>query len=308
VPYVSVIVPTFDRPKFLQAAIRSVLNQSFSNLETVVVDDGSVTDLVPILDAFNDGRIRYFRHESNRGEAAARNTGILNSRGDYLAFLDDDDEWRSDKLQLQLDLFARSSREVGCVYGGYVAVRATDGQAVFRRLPSKRGNLSQELMVRNIVGPPSTVMLTRECIDYVGLCDEELAFGVDYDLWIRVARKFEFDFVCDTVVKYSIHEGQLTADAARSVKGHEDLSRKYGSFFRQDRRMIAAEYFELAMQRCFEGDSASARRTFWKAIRFDPLGARQYVYLASLAVAGPANTARFRALIARARRSMLTDQ
>src|SRR5215470_17496504 len=135
---VSVIVPTFDRPDFLRAAVRSVLNQTFSKLEVVVVDDASIIDLAPILDAFHDDRIRYFRHSSNRGEAAARNTGILNARGDYLAFLDDDDEWRPDKLQLQLDLFTRSPREVGCVYGGYVAVRAADGRELFRQFPSKR--------------------------------------------------------------------------------------------------------------------------------------------------------------------------
>jgi glycosyltransferase involved in cell wall biosynthesis len=307
-PYVSVIVPTFDRPAFLQAAIRSVLNQTFSNLEAVVVDDGSASDLAPLLDAFNDGRIRYLRHESNRGEAAARNTGILNARGDYLAFLDDDDEWRPDKLQLQLDLFARSPREVGCVYGGYVAVRAADGHELFRRVPSRRGNLSLELMRDNIMGPTSTVMLTRECIDRVGLCDEEIAYGLDYDLWVRVAQKYHFDFVSDTVVRYSIHDGQLTGDAARVVKGHENLIRKYGSAIKPDRRMVATKYFDLAMQRCLEGDAANARRAFWKAIRLDPWSARHYVYLASLSLAGPANASRFRTLIARARRSRLSDQ
>jgi glycosyltransferase involved in cell wall biosynthesis len=306
-PYVSIIVPTFDRPEFLQAAIRSVLNQTFSNLEAVVVDDGSVTDLVPLLDAFNDGRIRYVRHESNRGEAAARNTGILNALGDYLAFLDDDDEWRPDKLQLQLqlDLFARSPREVGCVYGGYVAVRAADGQELFRRFPSKRGNLSPALMRDNVMGPTSTVMLTRECIDRVGLCDENIGYGVDYDLWIRVAQKYQFDFVSDTVVRYSIHGGQLTGDPARVVKGHENLTQKYGSAIKPDRRLVASKYFELAMQRCLEGDEANARRAFSKAIRLDPWSARQYVHLASLSLAGPANAWRFRAWLARARRPRL---
>jgi glycosyltransferase involved in cell wall biosynthesis len=307
-PYVSVIVPTFDRPEFLQAAVRSVLNQTFSNLEALVVDDGSVPDLMPILDAFNDGRIRYLRHESNRGEAAARNTGILNARGDYLAFLDDDDEWRPDKLQLQLDVFTRSPREVGCVYGGYDAVRAADGQVLFRRFPSKRGNLSRELMRANIIGAPSTVVLTRECIDRVGLCDEDLAYGVDYDLWIRVARKYEFDFVCDTVTRYSIHKGQLTSDAARVVKGYSDLTQKYGSWLKQDRRLVASAYFELAMQQCLKGDGGKARRAFWKAIRLDPWDARHYVYLASLSLAGPANASRFRAFVGRARGSKVTDR
>ena len=92
-PLVSVIVPTFQRPEFLQAALGSVLRQTVKDFEVLVVDDGSAMDLAPLVNALDDGRIRYLRHESNRGEAAARNTGIRGARGDYLAFLDDDDEW-----------------------------------------------------------------------------------------------------------------------------------------------------------------------------------------------------------------------
>jgi Glycosyl transferase family 2 len=77
VPLVSVIIPTLDRPEFLQAALRSVLRQTIADFEVLVIDDGSATDLLPFLNALDDGRIRYFRHESTRGEAAARNTGLL---------------------------------------------------------------------------------------------------------------------------------------------------------------------------------------------------------------------------------------
>src|SRR6266481_5515722 len=141
-PLVSVIIPTFDRPKFLEAALRSVLRQTVTDFEVLVIDDGSATDVLPLLDALHDGRIRYFRHESNRGEAAARNTGIINARGAYLAFLDDDDEWLPEKLRLQLELFSRRPDTVGCVYGGHEALRARDGRVVSRQIPTKRGDLS----------------------------------------------------------------------------------------------------------------------------------------------------------------------
>src|SRR6185436_1915261 len=98
-PLVSVIIPTLNRPVFLQAALRSVLCQTSKDFEVLVVDDGSTIDVFPILKGLDDGRIRYFRHESNRGEAAARNTGIRNARGAYVAFLDDDDEWLPEKLR-----------------------------------------------------------------------------------------------------------------------------------------------------------------------------------------------------------------
>jgi glycosyltransferase involved in cell wall biosynthesis len=299
-PDVSVIIPTRERLDFLRVALRSVLDQTFSNLEAIVVDDGSVTDIRPTLRAFDDGRIRYFRHELNRGEAGARNTGILNARGDYLAFLDDDDEWRPDKLQLQLDLFTRSSRDVGCVYGGYEAVRAADGRVLYDRRPSWRGDLSSALMRKNVVGPPSTVVLTRECIERVGLCDESIAYGVDYDLWIRVAQRYRFECVDDVVVRYSLHDGQLTKDAVRVVKGHEELARKYGAPFNPDRREVASAYFNLGMLRCGEGDRARARRALWQTIRLDPRNPRRYVFFA-VSLVSPARASFLGARIAGAR-------
>jgi hypothetical protein len=135
-------------------------------------------------------------------------------------------------------------------------------------------------MRENVVGPPSTVVLTRECIERVGLCDESIAYGVDYDLWIRVAQKYHFDFVDDVVVRYSLHDGQLTKDFERVVKGHEELSRKYRASFNRDRREIASAYFDLAMLRCGEGDGVRARRALWEAIRLDPRNSRRYVFFA----------------------------
>jgi glycosyltransferase involved in cell wall biosynthesis len=299
-PLVSVIIPTFDRPEFLKAALRSVMRQTLPDLEVVVVDDGSTADVLPVLNAVDDGRIRYFKHESNRGEAAARNTGILNARGAYLAFLDDDDQWLPEKLHLQLERFGRGSDRVGCVYGGYETVRAYDGQVVSRRLPTMRGDLSRELSRRNVIGIPSTVMLTRECIERVGLCDEAIAYGTDHDLWIRVARDYHFDFVANVVAQYSVHQSQLSHDAFVVAKGHADLLRKYGASYRRDHRHEGEIYFELARQICLRGDATEARRIFLKAIRVDPLAARSYVYHA-LSVGGPTAVSRFRALVAKLR-------
>ena len=103
-PSVSVIIPTYKRAHLVTRAIDSVLNQTFSDVEVIVVDDGSPDNTEEVVRGVVDGRVRYIRHEVNRGLAAAgRNTGIAMARGYYIAFLDDDDEWRADKLEKQLE-------------------------------------------------------------------------------------------------------------------------------------------------------------------------------------------------------------
>ena len=289
-----------DRPEFLGAALRSVLSQTVGDFEVLVIDDGSTTDLLPVLEKFADDRIRYFRHESRRGEAAARNLGIRNARGAYVAFLDDDDEWLPDKLRLQLALFSRCPDTVGCVYGGHVTIRARDGQELAREIPVKRGDLSTELLERNILGPPSTVMLKRECVERVGLFDESIAFGVDYDLWLRIAQEYHFDFVPDIVARYTIHPGQMSNDPFVIAKGRADIQRKYAPRLQRDRGRDSRFYLSLGRDMASLGYRQQARRALLKSLRLDPLRLRAYIYLA-LSLAGPRSFSILRRLLGRLR-------
>jgi glycosyltransferase involved in cell wall biosynthesis len=294
-----VIIPAFDRPDFLAKAVRSVLDQTVADFEIIVVDDGSPNNLRPVLDALRDPRIACIRHESNQGEAGARNTGILHARGDYVAFLDDDDEWEPDKLRLQLEVFRRNADHVGCVYGGFVMVRAEDGHVISYNMPTARGDLSKELLRRNPVGIPSTVMLTRECLERVGLCDRNIAYGVDHDLWIRVSQTHRFDFVPAVVTRYSVHRDQLSQDEFCVARGHLDMLEKYAGRLPPDSRQDAVVYFDLARQMCLRGRAAEGRRLFRKAMRIRPLGLRSYVYFA-LSFGGPSAVSQFQTRAARA--------
>jgi glycosyltransferase involved in cell wall biosynthesis len=298
-PLVSVIVPTFQRPDFLRAALRSVLRQTFKDLEVVVVDDGSAMDLKPVLSVLDDVRLRYVRHDSNRGEAAARNTGIRRASGEYVAFLDDDDEWLPEKVSLQLETFARSSPTVGCVTGGFAVIH--DGRVISEEIPTRRGDLLEDLLVRNIVGPPSTVMIRRDCLDRVGLFDESIAFGVDYDLWIRVAERYHFEFVPEIVTRYTLHRGQMSNDPFIWGRGHDDLMRKHDGRLRRDRWREARFYLRLGRTMSLRGHVTEARRALVTSLRHNPLQIRPYVYLA-LSLGGPTSAARARRLLARIRR------
>src|SRR5262245_45342203 len=132
---VSVIIPTHNRADFLRGALSSVLNQTYQNFEIIVVNDASTDDTAKVVAAFEDERIRFIRHDTNKGGSAARNTGILASKCDYIAFLDDDDEWLPDKLRKQMEILLASPPEVAGVYTGCLDVDKTSGKVIRQRIP-----------------------------------------------------------------------------------------------------------------------------------------------------------------------------
>src|SRR6266516_320914 len=192
-PKVSVVIPTYNRVDLLRPAIVSVLNQTFQDFEIIIVDDGCTDSTSDLVSAFNDARIKYIRHEINKGGSAARNTGILNSKCEFIAFLDDDDEWLPEKLDMQIKVIEESLPRVGGVYTSYIVVDRTDGTIIARKIPTKKGDLSTNLLVNNCIGATSSVLLRMRCFEDVGLFDEVLPSFQDYDSWIRISKKFHFE-------------------------------------------------------------------------------------------------------------------
>ncbi|TAK34595.1 MAG: glycosyltransferase family 2 protein, partial [Saprospiraceae bacterium] len=137
-PAVSVIIPTYNRAKTIERAIDSVLNQTFSDLELIVVDDCSTDFTVDVIKQYTDERLIYIRHENNRGEGGARNTGIRNSRAKYIAFLDSDDEWFPNKLEKQMPVIQESDSKVGIVYSHYI-MQYEDGSGAHLENTSIKG-------------------------------------------------------------------------------------------------------------------------------------------------------------------------
>jgi glycosyltransferase involved in cell wall biosynthesis len=152
-------------------AIKSVLEQSFTDFELIVVDDASMDETQQLLAEIKDTRIKIIRHEKNKGAPAARNTGIKASIGEYIGFLDDDDEWLPEKLEKQLKLFKTSGNEVGLIYGGFYFVSEKNNRILSEVMPEKKGSLFSVVLRRNILGSP-TPLIKRYCFDKAGLFDE----------------------------------------------------------------------------------------------------------------------------------------
>jgi glycosyltransferase involved in cell wall biosynthesis len=180
---VSVIIPTYKRASLIARSINSVLRQTYRDIEVIVVDDGSPDNTGEVVAAIRDERVRYMRHERNKGLPATRNTGIRAASGEYVAFLDDDDEWLPEKLEQQVPLL----RQHGAVSCGYV---------VNRRYVNVRRQqtVSLEELKRGNDYPPACLMVLAS-IAKRQLFDETLPHAEDWDMLIRLAQSHSIGYV-----------------------------------------------------------------------------------------------------------------
>jgi glycosyltransferase involved in cell wall biosynthesis len=190
VPSVSIIIPTYNRQEYVQEAIDSVLAQTYTDYEIIVVDDGSTDGTGEALQARYGSRIRYLWQE-NQGESVARNHGIELAQGEYIAFLDSDDLWLPSKLEQQV-AYLEASQNVGMLFARawlideHGARYGEDPHVTSRRTP--RSLTINDLLMQNSVSGPSTVLIRREALANSGGFDPEIKYGEDWDLWLRVVQ------------------------------------------------------------------------------------------------------------------------
>jgi len=204
---VSVILTTYNRFFLLERALKSVLKQTFEDWECIVVDDASEKPIQPILEAHDDPRMRYHRHDENKGLSAARNTGLRLAKGAMIAFLDDDDEWLPEKLDRQVKQLRKVDESVGLIYCWMETIR--DGTVVKMHRPSLRGDIFEHTLDRQPLGNGSTWLLRRDAILAHGGFDESLARGIDGDLLRRLCKTHSVDYVPQVLVRYHVgHNSQ----------------------------------------------------------------------------------------------------
>lgn len=206
-PLVSVIIPTYNRAAWLAAAIESVLAQSYSNHEVLVVDDGSTDNTRNIATGYGD-RVHYL-FQPNRGPAAARNLGIHHANGCYIAFLDSDDRWLKHKLRTQVALVT-SDPSIKICYTDEIWIR--QGRRVNQKKIHRKysGWIYQRCLPLCIISP-SSVMIHRDVFTAVGMFDEEFMVCEDYELWLRISQAYPIAFIDQPlIIKNGGHPDQLS--------------------------------------------------------------------------------------------------
>ena len=268
---VSVIIPNFNYARYLAGAVESVLTQTYPDIELIVVDDGSTDASRDIL--MNYGESIHTIFQQNQGVSAARNNGVAASGGEFVAFLDADDEWLPTKVEKQVAMFSEDP-DLGLVHVGVNEIDA-DGDSIRLRLEGSSGDATRELLLigrKGVLGGGSGLMVRRTVFDGVGGFDTRLSTSADWEFFFRVASRYRIGFVADVLMKYRFHNtnmrgnvGAMEHDMTLALeKAFADGSNKnrslaYGSLY----KTLAASYFHA-------GNYSSFLRTAIRSVSYDP--------------------------------------
>lgn len=246
---VSVIIPTYNREGTLMRSIQSVIEQSYSEWELIIVDDGSTDytgDLVrPVVE--QDTRIRYIQYPENKGQAAARNTGIQASQGEYIAFQDSDDCWMPGKLEKQVSMM-EAHPEYGIVYGQ--VVYDENGVLSVPYPPIDVGEqVFEACLKQNQIGTP-TMLVRKEVFDAIGLFDTSLAALEDYELALRITKNYPAGFIAEPVLTAYKSMDSVSRNLGNHLISNSIILKKYEKDFKNhhlwDDKITALE--EMAKQ------------------------------------------------------------
>lgn len=275
-PLVSVIIPTFNRAHIISRSVDSVLAQTFTDYEIIVVDDGSTDSTGEFLKNHYRDRIQYIAQSANRGLATARNRGIEESRGTYIAILDDDDLWLPEKLALQVELL-QNNPKVALAYCGTVKVNCR-GELLEEVKPETRGHIFKEMLNQNCLkGPASVAMFPSAVLNSSGMFDTRLSSCADWDLWVRIARCGQVDFVDRPLVKYVIHESNMHGNISGMARDTFAILDKYLPMLDQDygcaprvNRIYSNHLIHFAWEYYKQNDLEEFGKLLYQALERDP--------------------------------------
>jgi len=227
--HISAVITAYNSEAFVAQAISSVLEQTYPVDEIVVVDDGSTDQTRTIIESFARQGVRYI-YQENHGPGAARNTGIRATSGEIIAFLDADDVWLKDKTKRQ-HVYLSEHPEVALVSGfAWWWDVIDDERFISGEVPKSIAALRQDILVQNKIGNPSRVMLRRSALGDVGVFNESIRWGQDWDLWIRIITRYDAAILPEPVIEYRWHEKNLS---------HTSRWERLYSYWNVSRRAIA---------------------------------------------------------------------
>lgn len=235
-PSIDVVIPAYNAESFVTRTLESVARQSYPITSVIVVNDGSTDDtqacVLQFAQSFPHLNIILLSQE-NAGLSAARNAGIKHSSADFIALLDADDLWSPEKLSIQIQLFTNSAMvNLGVVYCAYKLINDKDQFIPVAPkdiiTPTLRGNVYPTLLLGNFIsGSGSSVVIKRSVFSEIGLFDENLRACEDWDMWIRIAKKYQFDFIDTPLVSIRVHQNNMQKDRIRMLSAELMVLNKF---------------------------------------------------------------------------------
>jgi len=263
-PFFSIITPTFKRPELLKRAIDSVRRQTFDDYEHIIVDDANDGETRKIVDSFNDRKIIFHQHSEPKGAAGGYNSGIRLSNGNYMLFLDDDDEYMPSFLETVFEEFVQSDKNENTVFiwtGVSIVNDKNSGDTeMFSKIwPSVFKNKEAGLVAATTIGNGYGLCVKRECIETIGTYDESISIGQDADFLFRLVRNYDFRTISRALVKIHVHNNpQLTDDINNRIRlemrekilcRNMDLLNRFPHLYLVHFRHIADLSYRLALKK-----------------------------------------------------------
>lgn len=252
---VSVIIPTYNREKTIMKSLQSVLEQTFTDIEVIIVDDGSTDNTKQIIKSINDDRIRYI-YQDNKGACSARNRGIKEARGEYIAFQDSDDKWQRNKIEIQLSALQHNQADICfCRFTkhGYSEVEGQISPII------RSGTIKYWDLIRNSVVSTQTI-LAKKCVFQKYMFDSHIKRLQDYDWTIRVGKECVF-YLCDSpLVDVYLQDDSIT-NKTKYMDALESLLHKYEKS--DNKEIVAILTNKIANLKSIEGQRTY--RAYFKA-------------------------------------------
>jgi glycosyltransferase involved in cell wall biosynthesis len=281
VPKVSVLIPTYNAVHFLPISIESALSQSYQDFEIIIIDDGSSDNTKEVAHSYidkNPHKIRYFWQE-NKGLAMARNSGIAQSQGEYLALLDSDDKWLPCRLQEGVKILD-ADPSVGLVHGKVTCIDNNGNEVRTGKRNPKflSGYIFDNIFLRKEDIACPTVLFRRSCCDDVGIFDAKLSrLGCeDRDLWLRIAQKYKIIFIDKVLSYYRKSSQSMSSNQKKMIEARLYVVDKYCPIDDQSKRRLrnkalARIFRNIGDEFLLKKDYTNARHEYQKAIGYDPL-------------------------------------
>ncbi len=266
--FVSVIIPVYNGSQALARAIASVLGQTYQNFELIIVDDCSGEPIEPTVKSFVDPRIKFYRHAQNKGAAAARNTGMRAAEGDFLAFLDSDDEFFPEKLETQIREFQRLGQDVGLVICNLDDSAKRDCPYVPAHTAS--GYVSASAFPGSIFSPPSSWMLRKNMVGLIGFFDEAIRVIEDADYFVRVLEQARIYYLNNILAKKYLSSERKGCYSSAYFLGNDLFTKKHFGRMSQDPLYLSVFYSNKGKDLSRVGRRREASQYFLKAFWVKP--------------------------------------
>lgn len=285
-PEVSVIIPVYNREHVIERAVDSVLNQTFTSLELIVVDDGSTDNTLELLQDYDDDRIRVLRQSENSGANAARNKGLHAAEGQYIAFQDSDDRWYPEKLERQVDRMQNTPDDTGIIYSAFWNMDGFFSEYRPQQTSTRMsGDLSDHLLRHNFLGFIN-ILVDRSVFEKTGDLDEQMPALQDWDFHLNASQHSRYHFIADPLLEKHPQESSISRDPENYVQAHQRIIQKHHRRLKTDKRALSNVRFRLGSSLVLTGRLEEGQKQISTAIQDQP-GNTKYKLSLLISYLGP---------------------